>query len=202
MTRAEPPDDDLREILGLPEREIYRSEPAPRQVDRKLLRQFHDDQLPPDLELEILDLTLTYREWALASRDVLLEIAAAGFASGSSEDETNSAAGIPALRNWTERAIQYAKMSFLELMAELPAYTPAFRSDPLAPYRQSLRKAICLEPSWEGRRAELMDAEEVALIMALAENISASKIEMPFPPELVAAILVKEGLDDFCKGEY
>lgn len=192
---------ELRKLVGLPGQKIFREEPAPREVDMDLLRQFHADELPRDLELEIRDLVLSYRDWNIASQRVLLDVLASLAAQPNRESATEHAKPDSISTTWIEKVIEYAQMTYRELMAELPVYSPSYRSDQLAPYMKLLRASVCEKWNWHERKSVLDGTDEVQVIAELARHLESEQISMPFPASLIAAILVKQGLDSFCAGE-
>ncbi len=93
----------------------------------------------------------------------------------------------------------YVDHDYLDLMAELPKYAVAVRSEPLGAYRPALRAALCAAwPQWKIDPALQTDLQ---LATAVAQALAEASIKMPFPVPLVAAILVKEGLDGLCSLE-
>ena len=93
----------------------------------------------------------------------------------------------------------YLAMAYTDLLGQLPLFLPAaVHADPLAPYRPLLRRIVCKEWNW-GKRRDNPDYQDPArLADALAQAIAGHASVFPFPPALLAAILLKEGLDDFC----
>jgi hypothetical protein len=64
----------FRQSIDMPKERGFLLDPPPRPVDKEQIRALHEGRLPRDLELEIRDLTLAYREWADASHKILLEL--------------------------------------------------------------------------------------------------------------------------------
>lgn len=70
--------DDSKQDLGNARIELeigkhYRADVGPRPVNRDEIRQFHNGSLDRALELEIRDLIVSFRDWADASRQILIE---------------------------------------------------------------------------------------------------------------------------------
>jgi hypothetical protein len=71
MNKDHSPKPSFRQGLGLPVERGFLPGPSPCPVDIELIRALHDGKLSREVELEIRDLTLAYREWADASQAVL-----------------------------------------------------------------------------------------------------------------------------------
>jgi hypothetical protein len=90
-------------------------------------------------------------------------------------------------------------MDVSELRSKLSGHDKAYRSgDPLAPYRAELRELICDAWNWNAHRDDELSKDELAMAGILALLISESQIPFPFPIAMIAALLVREGLDNLC----
>ena len=78
--------------------------------------------------------------------------------------------------------------------------TVAHRSggSPLDPYMEGLEKLICKDWKWEQQRQKPELLDDVYRVRVVASLIQASDLNIPFDSQLVAAILVKAGLDQLC----
>lgn len=86
-----------------------------------------------------------------------------------------------------------------DLMMQLFSYIGGFKSgNPLAPYLGTLAQIVCVEWNWPAKRSDPRYADAVVLAGELVEPLSESKVPFPFPVELLAAALVKLGLDNLC----
>jgi len=170
--------------LPIPEANLVDDEP-PEAVDADKLRAFHRRELSgPDMEW-VGFLISRYRAWHEA--DVRIVLAGESAATGGEKEPLS------------HQIRKYLSLAYLDLLGQLPLFTPAaVRADPLAPYRPALRRIVCDEWNWINRRADPEFQDPARLADAVARAIARHASEFPFPPPLLAAILVKEGLDNFC----
>lgn len=89
-----------------------------------------------------------------------------------------------------------------DLMEELEAYDPASRSraDTWRKVRDPLYQRLCVEWDWCSVRQDARWDDDVDLGLVVLGVLSARTLHLPFDPDLVliAAIVVKRGLDAFC----
>ncbi len=103
------------------------------------------------------------------------------------------------MESFSLHAAEYLRMDLTELRSKLAGYDKAYRSgDPLAPYRAELRELICEGWNWNAHRDDPSIKDESAMVGTLALVISESDIPFPFPAAMIAALLVREGLDNLC----
>lgn len=93
----------------------------------------------------------------------------------------------------------YLDLEWSELMDEASMYSElvVHSADFLAPYRVQLEQVICREWDWATRRLNPSLQSQHALARAV-EDLIIRNVRSPFPPALLAAILVREGLDSLC----
>lgn len=70
---------------------------------------------------------------------------------------------------------------------------------PLKPYLDEIRRVVCQEWGWCNRRDDGALNEPVNLVIALADAFVTCRSQIPFPPTLLAVLLVKIGLDRLCR---
>ncbi len=197
-----PMDDDLRALgrLGVSLREIVAGlQPDGPAVDFELLVGYIDGVLEKDATERVGKCIVTFRAWYDAFWETVgaLEV----------EDDAPESVRLRAQpEGWlaghgAEEIRGYLGLAYHDLMAELPAYAAAVRTDPLGPYRAVLRRVLCEEWNWSARKADPAMRDEFTLTATVADVLSGASLDMPFPVSLVAAILVKEGLDHLCSTE-
>lgn len=90
-----------------------------------------------------------------------------------------------------------------DLESELELYAPASRgaAEVWEKISEPLRQRICVEWDYCHVRQDARWADELELAIILLGVLSERALNLPFPVDLatVTAILVKRGLDAFCK---
>ena len=188
---------DFFDELGLPDPEaMVVDEEPPEAVSAEKLQAFHRRELSgPDAEW-VAFLISRYRAWHEADRQIIL----ASVTDVSTAPETNRVRREEESLGYQIR--KYLTLAYMDLLGQLPLFVPAaVHADLLAPYRSQLRRVVCEEWDWASQRGNPTYADPTRLTEAVAEAIGRHASEFPFPPALLAAILVKEGLDDFCNLE-
>lgn len=100
---------------------------------------------------------------------------------------------------YREEIVNYLALDRDELLSDLFAFTAGIRSsDPLSPYYKRLRQVICQEWDWPSKRLNPKYADMILLTLDICELLSPLGNEFPFPVTLIAATLVKGGLDNLC----
>jgi hypothetical protein len=185
--------DKLRRELGLGPRPEFLNSPPPRPVDRAQVRALHEGNLDPETADEVEDLIVCFREWHDADRQILLERV---------EEARKELAGGEIDEQPEGKLATYLDWERERLLAELAdhaAVADVRHSDPLAPYRGELRRLLCDEWRWSERRLDPDLQDPRTLAQAICQLLSTQKDVIPLPEALVAAVLVKEGLDSLCK---
>jgi hypothetical protein len=193
-----PMNEDLRALGGLGEslNEIFShlqlGGPEPR---FELIVGYIDGVLEPAAMQQVGRNIVTWQAWYDAYWETL----------GALDEEDDSLVESDSMENpslsfsgFEDDAQGYLNQDYINLVAQLPRYATAVRSDPLGPYRAALRTLVCERWKWLDRKKELAHATEVQITAALARELAGGSLDMPFPVTLVAAILVKEGLDGLC----
>lgn len=101
------------------------------------------------------------------------------------------------------RLAEYLRRSADELLAAIQGAIPGDlvgvrSSSGLQAHVDELRQLICHEWDWPRRRNEPELQDPLARADAVCQLIVNSSLRLPFPAELAAAYLVKEGLDKLC----
>jgi hypothetical protein len=91
-----------------------------------------------------------------------------------------------------------------DLLDELSVYAEAsgVTKGPTETWKQiepRLRQAVCQDWNWCQRRQDNRFDDKITLAFALAQLLTATTLPWSLPAALVAVILVKFGLDKFCK---
>mgnify|MGYP001131209725 CR=1 FL=1 len=101
------------------------------------------------------------------------------------------------------RALQaYLNRSLDDLMAELELYDPASRG-PAEVWNKvagPVRQRLCVEWDWCQVRQDQRWEDKLTLALAVAAKLSEPVLHLPIEADLllIAAIVVKRGLDVFC----
>jgi hypothetical protein len=89
-----------------------------------------------------------------------------------------------------------------DLMAELELYDPASRgpADAWNKVAGPVRQRLCVEWDWCQVRQDARWDDDLALALSVLGVLSARVLHLPIPADLalIAAIVVKRGLDVFC----
>lgn len=72
-------------------------------------------------------------------------------------------------------------------------------SQPLEPFRELLRDFVSAQWNWPLKRSLPEYQDPLFVARSLAAALRNAKLPIPFPPELLATILVKSGLDAWCE---
>jgi hypothetical protein len=101
------------------------------------------------------------------------------------------------------RALQgYLDRPLDGLMAELELYDPASRgpADVWNKVAGPVRQRLCVEWDWCQVRQDQRWDDDLSLALAVLGMLSARVLRLPIPADLtlIAAIVVKRGLDVFC----
>jgi hypothetical protein len=206
-------DDDAisLEELGQSKSPQFVDRAPPRPVDMDLLRAYHRNRLPEDDAEEVDHLIVLYREWHEANGVVLRELGSELVSGRATEQDTSKIAATNLVQLGTvqdrdgfnaydNRSRDYLQRSYARLITHPSFMTVAHRSggSPLDPYMEGLEKLICKDWKWEQQRQKPELLDDVDRVRAIANLIQASPLNIPFDSQLVAAILVKAGLDDLC----
>jgi hypothetical protein len=111
-----------------------------------------------------------------------------------------------------EEAKKYLSLGDDELYALFPPFLPEYDNTVFSPAGQieagkkyfksvekELKKAVCNDFDWASKREDPSFSDTVNLVTVLADFISAYLTGIP--PFAIAVLLVRKGLDSFCK-EY
>ncbi len=93
---------------------------------------------------------------------------------------------------------RYLAMELEELMSqpEFDLVTTRTRSSALDPYFEAFSRIVVENLRWRQWREKLMSMAPKALAELLANEIEKSRLGIPYPKEIVAAVLLKIGLDE------
>ena len=184
--------------IASPENMLVDDEP-PEAVNPDKLRAFHRRELGgPEAEW-VAFLISRYRAWHDADLRIILQTELQPDAKAAPGTVQGPVASVGSL---LQQVKEYLASEYVALLGQLPLFTPAaVHADALAPYRPLLRRIVCEGWNWAGQRENPDYRDPSRLAEAVAEALARHAAEFPFPPALVAAILVKEGLDDFCNLE-
>ena len=80
-----------------------------------------------------------------------------------------------------------------DLLAETGLYVAAVHGNPLTPYLDALRDVI--RGAWRQNFPGMEGSDSLRLAASLADTFVAAQLQLPFPVTLVAALLVKFGLE-------
>jgi hypothetical protein len=191
---------DFLDELGIasPEKVLVDEEP-PEAVNPDKLRAFHRRELSgPEAEW-VAFLISRYRAWYDADLQIVLQTELQPDAKAVPGTVQGAVARAGSL---LQQVKEYLASEYIALLGQLPLFTPAaVHADALAPYRPLLRHIVCEEWNWAAQRGNPDYQDQSRLAEAVAEALARHSSEFPFPPALLAAILVKEGLNDICNLE-
>lgn len=186
-------DHEWRQVLGLPKALPFLSEPAPRKPDRSQIQALYEGTLKPSVEADVWYLIQCYRDWAAENERVLCEVLEnTDWDSIIPDDATQSTVFLAAID-------RYLLLSLRALMAEFAPFQLAHRGgNPLDPYLPDLKRIISTEWCWSTQKLRPEMSDPATVTAELVEVLAASKLQIPYPLPLVAATLVKSGLDRLC----
>ena len=190
--------DDLRRELGL-EHHRFVDAPSPRPVDRAVLRALHRGELDPGEEVEVLQLIADFREWYEADRDVDEEEYSRHLSESNADIVVEQSPGEDYGDGYDDAALrEYLSLEYESALGRLCESIGTRTGNPLAPYAANLRRIVCEEWGWRDRRNDARYQDSTVLARELAAALRASRLDVPFPIELLAVTLIKYGLDRLC----
>lgn len=223
-------DDDDRDrffrVFGVTPQPYWPDEQAP-PLDSARLLALVRHELSPEDSREVCLLLVRFRTWSEAYAQALLdEIRAPRETTNDDEVESLSELSTQddALQDgrwWTElseakgsaqpladagpRAAMlrgYLERPLENLLDELAGQVAGGvrGGNPLADHLDALRSVICRDWNWPARRSDPRWQDRLALTEALAEALADSPLKLPYDLNIVAAVLVKYGLDRLCPG--